>query len=195
MSPVLEPPGGRGVDRSAKETRQKVGQEKISKKRGRGPGSPCYVKICLKLPRRLLFLLLYSLVCFLFWQNFYYKELSFFFFLFPFHSKDINSAKDVVQKVCTRLDKLQGSQQNSLAAFGSSTVSIRKVIDQYYAWGSFRKKPLRPMGMILIMLQCIHLECLWDKMMQKYLSVPFSISKRFQEFCEFSSEISTSLIE
>ena len=75
----------------------------------------------------------------------------FFFYLFPFHSKDINSSKDDVEKVRTRLDKLQGSQQNSLAAFGSSTVSIRKVIDQYYACGKFHKKPLGPMGMILIM--------------------------------------------
>ena len=63
------------------------------------------------------------------------------------HSKDINSATNDVEKAHSRLVELQRSQQNSLAAFGSSTVNIRRVIDQYYACGKFHKKPLGPIGM------------------------------------------------
>lgn len=129
----------------------------LSKRGGRWPETPCCadcVKICLNLSKKG--------NCFFgcsdsFFVLVFYKELSNISW-FPFHSKDINSAKDTVEKVRTRLDKLQGSQQNSLAAFGSSTVSIRKVIDQYYACGKFHKKPLGPMGMTLIMFSCIHLE-------------------------------------
>ena len=69
------------------------------------------------------------------------------------YRKEINSAKNAVEKVRTRLVKLQGSQQNSLAAFGSSTVSIKAEIDQYYAFGKFHKKPLGPIGMALIMFE------------------------------------------
>lgn len=68
---------------------------------------------------------------------------------FPLYRKEINSAKNAVEKVNTRLVKLQGSQENSLAAFGSSTVSIKTDIDQYYESGKFHKKPLGPIGMAL----------------------------------------------
>lgn len=71
--------------------------------------------------------------------------------------------------------KLQGSQRNSLAAFGRNTVSIRAEIDQYYASGKFHKKPLGPMGMVSIMFECCS-----NRIMQIFLpALLFRISKKF----------------
>ena len=69
MSPALEPPGEQSSGSTSKGNKAKnwLG-ENLEKKEEGGQEPPAdYVEICLKLPRRQLFLWLYSLVYFLFW--------------------------------------------------------------------------------------------------------------------------------